>query len=290
MISILIPTFNDDCRGLVGSLILQAERIDGLDWEIIVADDASTNTAVVEANSGIGKLEGCRYIRRSTNTGRSVIRNFLAQEARGEWLLFIDADLVMVRNDFLKTYVDATAHAEVICGGYQVLKGPDGNLRYLYEHAAEKNKSVEQRLKHPYHSFFASNFMIKRDIFLQHPFDSRFYKYGYEDVLLGRQLNEAGITITHINAPIGFLEYESNAYFLKKTQEAMETLYQFRDILQGYSSILRVANHLQGNLLGTIFRKIFKWKRNAWEANLISRQPSLLIFKLYKLGYYMCCF
>lgn len=287
MISILIPTFNDDCRGLVGSLISQAERIKGLEWEILVADDASTNTAVAEANSTIGKLEGCRYIRRSTNTGRSVIRNFLAQEARGEWLLFIDADLVMVRNDFLKTYIDATAHAEVICGGYQVLKGPDGNLRYLYEHAAEKNNSVKQRLKHPYHNFCASSFMIKRNIFLQYPFDSRFYKYGYEDVLLGRELSEAGITITHIDAPIGFLEYESNAYFLKKAEEAMETLYQFRDSLQGYSPILNIANRIQGNLLGTIFQKIFKWKRDAWKSNLLSNQPSLFIFKLYKLGYYI---
>lgn len=290
MISILIPTFNDDCRGLVGSLISQAERIKGLEWEILVADDASTNMDVVKANSTIDKLHGCRYIRRTTNSGRSVIRNFLAQEARGEWLLFIDADLVMARNEFLETYLAATSHAEVICGGYQVLKGPDGNLRYLYEHAAEKNKSVEQRLKHPYHSFFASNFMIKRDIFLQYPFDSRFYKYGYEDVLLGRELSEAGISITHIDAPVGFIEYESNAYFLKKTEEAMETLYQFRDSLQGYSTILTVANRLQGNLLGAIFRQFFKWKRNAWEANLVSSKPSLFIFKLYKLGYYMCCF
>ena len=287
MISILIPTFNDDCRGLVGSLISQAERIKGLEWEILVADDASTNTAVVEANSTIGKLEGCRYIRRSTNTGRSVIRNFLAQEARGEWLLFIDADRSIVRNDFLKAYIASTDYAEVICGGYQVLKGPDGNLRYLYEHAAEKNNSVKQRLKHPYHNFCASSFMIKRNIFLQYPFDSRFYKYGYEDVLLGRELSEAGITITHIDAPIGFLEYESNAYFLKKAEEAMETLYQFRDSLQGYSPILRVASRLQGNLLGTIFQKIFKWKRKAWEANLVSNKPSLFIFKLYKLGYYI---
>ena len=129
--------------------------------------------------------------------------------------------------------------------------------------------------------------MIKRNIFLQYPFDSRFYKYGYEDVLLGRQLSEAGIPITHIDAPVGFIEYESNAYFLKKTEEAMETLYQFRDNLQGYSPILTVANRLQGNPLGAIFRQLFKWKRNAWEANLVSSKPSLFIFKLYKLGYYI---
>ncbi len=289
MISILIPTFNDDCRGLAGSLMIQAEAIDGLEWEIIIADDASTNTALVESLSQLNKLEGFRYIRCNTNLGRSAIRNFLAQEARGEWLLFVDAHRVMVSNDYLKTYISATQNAQVICGGYQALKGPDGNLRYLYEHEAERNNSASLRAKHPYQSFNASNFMIRRDIFMQHQFDTRLHKYGYEDVLLGRELALAGIPITHIDAPTGYIEYECNANFVEKAEEAMETLYQFRDSLQGYSPILTVANRLQGNLAGAVFRKLFQWKRNAWRNNLTSRRPSLLIFKLYKLGYYMAC-
>ncbi len=289
MISILIPTFNDDCRGLAGSLMIQAEAIDGLEWEIIIADDASTNTALVESLSQLNKLEGFRYIRCNTNLGRSAIRNFLAQEARGEWLLFVDAHRVMVSNDYLKTYISATQNAQVICGGYQALKGPDGNLRYLYENEAERNNSASLRAKHPYQSFNASNFMIRRDIFMQHQFDTRLHKYGYEDVLLGRELALAGIPITHIDAPTGYIEYECNANFVEKAEEAMETLHQFRDSLQGYSPILTVANRLQGNLAGAVFRKLFQWKRNAWRNNLTSRRPSLLIFKLYKLGYYMAC-
>lgn len=289
MISILIPTFNDDCRGLAGSLMIQAEAIDDLEWEIIIADDASTNTALVESLSQLNKLEGFRYIRCNTNLGRSAIRNFLAQEARGEWLLFVDAHRVMVSNDYLKTYISATQNAQVICGGYQALKGPDGNLRYLYEHDAERNNSASLRAKHPYQSFNASNFMIRRDIFMQHQFDTRLHKYGYEDVLLGRELALAGIPITHIDAPTGYIEYECNANFVKKAEEAMETLHQFRDSLQGYSPILTIANRLQGNLAGAVFRKLFQWKRNAWRNNLMSRRPSLLIFKLYKLGYYMAC-
>ena len=289
MISILIPTFNDDCRGLAGSIMAQAEAINGLEWEIVIGDDASTNTALVESLSQLNKLEGFRYIRCNTNLGRSAIRNFLAQEARGEWLLFVDAHRVMVSNDYLKTYISATQNAQVICGGYQALKGPDGNLRYLYEHEAERNNSASLRAKHPYQSFNASNFMIRRDIFMQHQFDTRLHKYGYEDVLLGRELALAGIPVTHIDAPTGYIEYECNANFVKKAEEAMETLHQFRDSLQGYSPILTIANRLQGNLAGAVFRKLFQWKRNAWRNNLMSRRPSLLIFKLYKLGYYMAC-
>ena len=287
MISILIPTFNDDCRGLAGSLMIQAEAINGLEWEIVIGDDASTNTALVESLSQLNKLEGFHYIRCNTNLGRSAIRNFLAQQARGEWLLFVDAHRVMVSNDYLKTYISAAQNAQIICGGHQALKGPDGNLRYLYEHEAERNNSASLRAKRPYQSFNASNFMIRRDIFMQHQFDTRLHKYGYEDVLLGRELALAGIPITHIDAPTGYIEYESNANFVEKTEQAMENLYALRSCLQGYSSVLATANRIQGNPLGFIFRKIFQWRRHAWKTNLLSKKPSLFIFKLYKLGYYM---
>lgn len=287
MISILIPTFNDDCRGLAGSIMAQAEAINGLEWEIVIGDDASTYTALVEDLRRLDRLENFRYLRCNTNMGRSAIRNFLAQEARGEWLLFVDAHSVMATNDYLKAYINATKNADVICGGYQSLKGPDGNLRYLYEHNAKQHDNAALRKAHPYHNFSAANFMIKRDILLKHPFDSRLHKYGFEDVLLGRELALAGIPVTHIDAPTGYIEYESNANFVEKTEEAMENLYFLRDSLQGYSSVLTAANRIQGNPLGVIFRKIFQWRRNAWKANLLSRKPNLFIFKLYKLGYYM---
>lgn len=287
MISILIPTFNDDCRGLAGSIMAQAEAINGLEWEIVIGDDASTYTALVEDLRRLDRLENFRYLRCNTNMGRSAIRNFLAQEARGEWLLFVDAHSVMATNDYLKAYINATKNADVICGGYQSLKGPDGNLRYLYEHNAKQHDNAALRKAHPYHNFSAANFMIKRDILLKHSFDSRLHKYGFEDVLLGRELALAGIPVTHIDAPTGYIEYESNANFVEKTEEAMENLYFLRDSLQGYSSVLTAANRIQGNPLGVIFRKIFQWRRNAWKANLLSRKPNLFIFKLYKLGYYM---
>lgn len=287
MISILIPTFNDDCRGLAGSIMAQAEAINGLEWEIVIGDDASTYTALVEDLRRLDRLENFRYLRCNTNMGRSAIRNFLAQEARGEWLLFVDAHSVMATNDYLKAYINATKNADVICGGYQSLKGPDGNLRYLYEHNAKQHDNAALRKARPYHNFSAANFMIKRDILLKHSFDSRLHKYGFEDVLLGRELALAGIPVTHIDAPTGYIEYESNANFVEKTEQAMENLYALRSSLQGYSSVLATANRIQGNPLGFIFRKIFQWRRNAWKTNLLSKKPSLFIFKLYKLGYYM---
>ena len=142
MISILIPTFNDDCRGLAGSIMAQAEAINGLEWEIVIGDDASTYTALVEDLRRLDRLENFRYLRCNTNMGRSAIRNFLAQEALGEGILFVYAHSFMANNDYLKAYINATKNADVICGGYQSLKGPDGNLRYLYEHNAKQHDNA----------------------------------------------------------------------------------------------------------------------------------------------------
>ncbi len=40
-LSILIPIYNDDPRGLVGDLLAQCEAIEGLKYEIIIGDDGS---------------------------------------------------------------------------------------------------------------------------------------------------------------------------------------------------------------------------------------------------------
>ena len=52
-LSILIPTYNYCCLSLVESLHAQATAQDGLSFEILVADDGSTDTATVTANRAI---------------------------------------------------------------------------------------------------------------------------------------------------------------------------------------------------------------------------------------------
>ena len=113
-LSILIPTYNDCCLELVRQLAEQAQNIEDLHaYEIIVADDGSTEKETVEANRPINNIEHCRYIERSENRGRAIIRNFLAQQACHAWLLYIDSDMTVIRKDFLKTYLT--------CAGTQVV-------------------------------------------------------------------------------------------------------------------------------------------------------------------------
>jgi glycosyltransferase involved in cell wall biosynthesis len=61
MLSILIPTYNYDCTHLVSDLHQQADLL-GIDYEIIVADDASPISLYKEKNREINALPHCRLI------------------------------------------------------------------------------------------------------------------------------------------------------------------------------------------------------------------------------------
>ena len=113
-LSILIPTYNDECYTLVSNLQQQAASLD-ISYEIIVADDGSSDATVISRNRPINQLPCCKFIERKQNSGRASIRNFLAQQAQYAWLLFIDSDMTMCREDYVKQYV--MADAQVACGG-----------------------------------------------------------------------------------------------------------------------------------------------------------------------------
>ena len=284
-LSILIPTYNDRCLTLVSELARQAEAIDGLQWEIVVADDVSTDQDVVKENRTINHIVHCHYIFKSVNNGRAAIRNFLVSRACGDWLLLIDGDLIVADRQLLRHYVDIIGKADIVCGGYRVMTGPKGNLRYTYEWHARKLQRADYRSRHPWENFKVSNTLFRREVLEQHPFDQRFQKYGYEDVLLGTTLREAGYTIRHIDAPVGFLRYESNRSFVSKSVEALDTLVDFHDELYAVAPMLRLADRLRQTLLARLLRKLYQTCKLNWLNNLVSDKPSLLVFRLYKIGY-----
>ena len=279
-LSILIPTYNDPCFQLVDDLRQQAERLN-ISYEIIVADDGSTDTEVVSQNRAINGMTNCRLVERPENMGRAAIRNFLAQEACYEWLLFIDSDMVVCREDYLLRYIETDA--PVVDGGIVIRNVQEGNLRALYEQAAAQQHTVEKRRQSPYHDFHTANFLIHRDVMLAHPFDNRFRHYGYEDVLWGKHLQEQHIDLLHIDNPMSFEIFEDNASFVSKTEEGLRTLHTFRDELKGYSRLLDVIDHLPHRVLRLWHHIAGGWERR----HLMGNRPSLFIFKLYKIGFYL---
>lgn len=288
-ISILIPTYNKVCVPLVASLQAQAEQLPYFTYEILVADDGSTDKTTVNENRAINGIANCRYIERKENAGRAAIRNFLAMEAKYDWLLFIDSNMTVESPDYLVNYLNAEEH-DVVYGGYKVETGREdlkGNLRYIYECKAKQNSDHTLRQANPYGDFHTSNFMIRRSVMLAYPFDERFREYGYEDVLFGKTLKGNNIGITHVDNTLGYDNFTGNMGFVRKTEESLRTLHRFRQELQGYSKIISWASTIERAHAGGICRWIFPIASLPLKAKLTGKCPSLFLFNIYKLLYYL---
>lgn len=289
MLSILIPTYNYICVNLVRDLQRQAAMLEK-PFEILVADDASAEECKRE-NRTINTLPGCKYIELPENVGRARIRNILGRTAQYDWLLFIDSDARVLRSDFLSRYLAASTKADVVYGGLAhpaELPAPDMTLSYRYEKQAERLYTPQVRQKKPYGRFRTFNFLIKRSVFLAHPFDETIVRYGHEDTLLGKQLEEARVEVLHIDNPLLNEGLDNNARFLQKTEESLRTLYECRGKLAGSSGVLRLYALLQRWHCTRLTACLFRALRPLLRRQLCSRRPLLCLFAGYKIGYYCC--
>ena len=224
--------------------------------------------------------------------GRAAIRNFLAREAKYTWLLFIDSNMNVISHQYLANYLKEK-ESDVVYGGYQIKRDAETrerlkyNLRYIFESAGTQNGNHLQRQANPYADFHTSNFIVKRSIMLKHPFDERFSHYGYEDVLWGKNLKDNHIPILHVDNPLGYEHFIGNMSFLYKTEESLRTLYQFRNELQGYSKIIDYAHKLKRWHLYPPCQYLFPLLSLPIKARLTGNKPSIFMFNIYKLLYYI---
>ena len=116
-LSILIPNYNNVCVELVAVLQQQAEAL-GIDYEILVADDASPKKNTILLNQPINELPHCRYIIKEANTGSAATRNYLGQQSQYHWLLFLDCDITIPDDHFLERYM-ADTHEGVVNRTYR---------------------------------------------------------------------------------------------------------------------------------------------------------------------------
>lgn len=288
MLSILIPTRDRTCYPLVADLHQQAEGL-GVPYEILVAEDGSRSQVDLIANHKITELSHCRHLVRKENCGPAAIRNWLAREARYGWILFIDSDAKVTREEYLKTYLEHVGKADVVAGGLQhEAENPDPHrtLRFKYEKQADRHRGAAERTREPYSHFTPFNVMIRRSTFLCIGFDEQCREYGYEDALFGVELMQKGIGILHIDNPLIHCGLDTNEEFLRKTETALRTLKSLNGRMDGHSHVENTYNKLRGRHLAWVAKGFHQLLGGMLRRNLLSKHPSLLLFSLYKLGYY----
>lgn len=289
-LSILIPVYNYMCVNTVKKLKAQCDSLGStLKYEIIVADDGSTDGNSITSNEKINDFEYCKFICKPYNEGSAATRNFLAKESKYNWLLFLDSDVDIDNDRFIIKYLDALQENTVINGGimagglYDKLKT---NLRYLYEHHEESFHTAEKRNLTPYKCFRSANFIIPRNIFLTILFNNSMKRY--EDVYFGKVLKQYNIKIININNPVVINDYENNEKYINKLELDLDILYNFRKELQGYSRLL--SFYIQVQRIIPLFYLIKIWHRLMGRLErkiLISKYTNLTVMKAYRIGYFI---
>lgn len=223
-LSVLIPVYNWDVGPLLTSLYSQCLHLpEGQRAEIIVMDDGSTekftNRTVAE------QLSLVRYDESAVNKGRAEIRNALLQQAKGVYVLFLDADMLPDRDDFVQTYLEQGRQGrEIVCGGISYCqnkqKDPECSF-YLYKSGKTEALPSSVRRSIPWRYLFTSNIMVRRDIMQSVQFDPRFTGYGFEDIEWGIRLGES-FTITHIDNTCSHMGVMTKQQVFSKMRDSVQ--------------------------------------------------------------------
>lgn len=158
--------------------------------EIIVVDDGSTDSSAAVA----GAL-GARVLRNKSREGPAVARNRGAKQAKGDVLVFVDAD-VALHVDALERMKKLMAEDEelaAVMGSYDEWPlhlnffSQYKNLQHVYMH--EEGAGLAE-------TFWAGCGAMRRDVFVAHGgFDERYKRASIEDIELGLRLTRGGCRI-----------------------------------------------------------------------------------------------
>lgn len=164
LFSIIIPTYNRSA--ILKETLMSVLSQSFTDYEILVVDDGSKDKTQ-EVVEGI-KSEKIRYYYK-TNEERSIARNYGADRAGGNYLVFLDSDDKM-KEDHLKSiadYIKQAGDPGFIFAGYQILN-TDHTPLYSYGVSG----FFDQR-KLVYGNFLGcSSVIVKKDLFRQHYFNT----------------------------------------------------------------------------------------------------------------------
>jgi hypothetical protein len=138
----------------------------------------------------------------------------------------------------------------------------------------------------------SNNFLTHKSLFNTIKFDETIERSGHEDTMFGIELERKGIYIQHIDNPVIHIGLENNEEFITKTEQRLKTLkyltqrHKNNNLLIERITILKYFYIIKTLKLTGLCSYVFNHTKHFLTKLLLAKDPSMVIYDLYKLGYY----
>lgn len=217
-LSVLVPFYKDDATALLAALDAQ---MSDLSIEVLFYDDGTNDAALTKRMSqATAAAKGAAaLITNNENKGRSAARNTLYEAARSEWVLFLDADMLPARDDFLQNYLSLinVKAADIFFGGFEVEDHSADADRDVHRalSAVSDCLSLDERQASGPQFVASSNLCVRKEVLDKEPFDSGFSGWGWEDSEWAARVSKRFV-LTHVDNAAIHLGLETTDTLLKR--------------------------------------------------------------------------
>lgn len=227
LLSVVIPTMNkvDLLRQTLPAVLTQ-DPGPGRNFEVVVVDDGSTDDTASYLQS-LAAEPLLRPVTPGVNVGRARARNYGVAQARGQWVLFLDDDIVAPEG-LLRAHLDLLeSHPGWGTIGYAVtdpilIDAP--HFHYMDSRGVARLAAGSA----PGRYFVTQNAAVPRAAFQKvGGFDEGFAGYGFEDMEVAFRLeDQAGVRFLALTqpVPVHVHHHTSRQYFDKKRECGRQSL------------------------------------------------------------------
>lgn len=231
-ISIIVPVYK--AAKHIPTLVANVRKQTYSNWDLILVNDGSPDNSL-QVCEEYAKQDSRIHVINQKNQGPSAARNRGIEEAKGEWITFVDADDALLDNFLFSmlTVAEQGKDIDIVHAGYIIVER-SGNDVYTYNTAVYEGKeNVRQALANtrilhrccPWGKLFRRSIMMENglrfDTQLRHSEDRLFF-YDY-------LLHTRGIATT---STIGYLYDSTTITSLKNKHLDPEMLYHRQQKLQ----------------------------------------------------------
>lgn len=261
-LSVLIPFYRYDPSPLLRAFANAPAGV-----EFVLIDDGSRSAALLaDAFAALtATAAAARIVVLAQNRGRAHARNRLVTEAKGDYVLFLDADMLPDAPTFLTVWLGiiSTQAPAVAFGGLsltQTEQTAETALHYALFGASDCHRA-RARARRAAQATATANLLVRRDFLLTHPFDDGFSGWGFEDTDWALSISRVA-EILHVENPATHVGLDGVETLMRKSQEAGPNFARLArkhpEQVQRFAAH-RVARGLRALPGRTLQRKAFGW-------------------------------